>query len=67
MKPTERDELLIELKESFGRVDERTRNIWRSVEKIEKHEKWEAKPKKKTNRKKRKANSEQIIKWLDMI
>jgi hypothetical protein len=37
------------------------------VEQIEKHEKWEAKPKKKTNRKKRKANYEQIIKWLDMI
>ena len=30
MKPAERDELL-------GRLDERTRNTWSSVEKIEKH------------------------------
>lgn len=37
MKPAERDNLLIELKETFGRIDERTQNIYSLTEKQEAH------------------------------
>ena len=37
LKPTERDNILMELKATTSRLDERSLNQWNTTEKIEKH------------------------------